>query len=63
VRLRRKEVAARREHNETRAFELLDTFRFLDVDPVVITSSDPSAILEQFLVWSDLRRTRRVIGA
>jgi hypothetical protein len=63
VRLRRREVAERREHNVARTRELLELFRFLDVDPVVVTSSERSAILEQFLVWSDLRRTRRVIGA
>jgi len=42
---------------------LFDTFRALDIDPVQVTSSEPSAILAEFLVWSDLRRTRRVIGA
>ena len=63
ARLRRKEVAARREHNRARAAHLLETFRFLDVDPVVVTTNDRSAILEELLVWADLRRTRRVIGA
>jgi uncharacterized protein (DUF58 family) len=63
ARLRRKEIATRREHNRARTAALLETFRFLDIDPVVVTSSDPAAILEEFLVWADLRRTRRVIGA
>ena len=63
VRLRRKEVAARREHNQSRTQELLDMFRFLDIDPVLVTSNERSAILEEFLIWADLRRTRRVIGA
>ena len=35
----------------------------LDIDPVVVTSSDRADILAEFLVWTDLRRTRRVIGA
>jgi len=63
VRLRREEVDARREANEARTKALFDTFRALDIDPVQVTSSEPSAILAEFLVWSDLRRTRRVIGA
>jgi uncharacterized protein (DUF58 family) len=63
VRLRRAEVDARREANEERARALLETFRTIDVDPVCISSSDPAAVLAEFLVWSDLRRTRRVIGA
>ena len=63
ARLRRKEVAARREHNRARTESLLESFRFLDIDPVVVTSSDPADILAEFLLWADLRRTRRVIGA
>jgi len=63
VRLRKKEVAARRAHNEERVRQLSEMFRFLDVDPIVVSSNDRSAILEQFLVWTDLRRTRRVVGA
>jgi uncharacterized protein (DUF58 family) len=63
VRLRRGEATARRAANEQRTSELLDTFRAVDVDPVVITSSDPAEILAEFLIWSDLRRTRRVVGA
>jgi hypothetical protein len=63
ARLRRKEVAARREENRARTSELFETFRFLDIDPVLVTSSDPADILAEFLLWADLRRTRRVIGA
>jgi uncharacterized protein (DUF58 family) len=63
VRLSGAEVAARREANETRMKELLETFRAIDVDPVLVSSSDPAEILAEFLVWSDLRRTRRVVGA
>ena len=63
VRLRPKEVAARREHNRERTASLLETFRVLDIDPVVVSSSDPADILAEFLLWADLRRTRRVIGA
>ena len=63
VRLRRGEAAARRAANEERTRELLETFRASDVDPVVVSSSDPAEILAEFLIWSDLRRTRRVVGA
>jgi uncharacterized protein (DUF58 family) len=63
VRLRRKEISTRRAQNRARTAALLESFRFLDIDPVVVTSSDRAAILEEFLVWADLRRTRRVIGA
>ena len=63
ARLRRKEVVARRDEHRARTAELLDTFRRLDVDPVVVTSSDRGDILAEFLLWTDLRRTRRVVGA
>jgi hypothetical protein len=43
--------------------ELVETFRLLDVDPIVLSSSDSHDVLAPFLVWTELRRTRRVIGA
>jgi uncharacterized protein (DUF58 family) len=63
VRLLKKEVEARRAANEERVHELTETFRLLDIDPIVLSSSDRSEILAHFLVWTDLRRTRRVVGA
>jgi uncharacterized protein (DUF58 family) len=63
VRLRRKEVEERRRANEERTVALLETLGLLDLDPVVITSSERSEILASFLDWTELRRTRRVIGA
>ncbi len=63
VRLRRKEALRRREANEERILDLLDTFRYLDVDPVLISSNDRAEILTAFLAWTDQRRTRRVVGA
>jgi hypothetical protein len=63
MRLGRKEVEARRAANERRTVELIETFRLLDLDPVVVTSSERSEILASFLDWTELRRTRRVIGA
>ena len=43
--------------------ELTETFRLLDIDPILLGSSERSDILAQFLMWTDLRRTRRVVGA
>lgn len=63
VRLRREAISERRERNRARTAALLESFRLLDIDPVVVTSSSRSAILGEFLGWADLRRTRRVIGA
>lgn len=63
VRLRAKEAAARRAANEERTRDLLETFRVVDVDPILVSSSDPAEVLAPFLSWSDLRRTRRVLGA
>jgi uncharacterized protein (DUF58 family) len=63
VRLTAKEAAVRREANEQRMQDLLGTFRALDVDPVLVASSDPAEVLAPFLVWTDLRKTRRVLGA
>ena len=63
VRLRRKEAAARRAANEDRVQGLLETFQALDIDPILVSSSDPAEVLAPFLAWSELRRTRRVLGA
>jgi uncharacterized protein (DUF58 family) len=63
VRLRKREVNARRSLNQERLQQLLTSFQLLDVDPLVVSSSDRAQILSEFLVWSDLRRSRRVIGA
>ncbi len=60
VRVRRREAAARRAANEARLEELLEGFRALDLEPVLISSSDAAAILAAFLGWADLRRARRV---
>ncbi|MEX2612566.1 MAG: DUF58 domain-containing protein [Gaiellaceae bacterium] len=63
LRLRRKEAAACKADNEERVRDLLETFRQLDIDPILVSSSDRAEILGPFLAWTDLRRTRRVIGA
>jgi uncharacterized protein (DUF58 family) len=61
VRLTAREGAKRREANERRFAELLDVFHGLDLDPVLVSSSDPGDILSSFLDWSESRRTRHVV--
>ena len=63
VRLRRKEIVQRRRANEERYRTMIDSFRGLDLDPVLVSSSSPSGLLSSFLAWADVRRTRRVVGA
>ena len=63
VRLTAKEVVARREANEKRLESLLGDFRALDIDPVLVSSSEPFELLTEFLTWTELRRVRRVVGA
>jgi hypothetical protein len=43
--------------------DLIDGFRMLDIDPIVLSSGEKSDVLAPFLMWTELRRTRRVIGA
>ena len=61
VRLTAREAAKRREANERRFAELLDVFHGLDLDPVLVSSSDQGDILSSFLNWSESRRTRHVV--
>lgn len=63
VRLSAKEAGARRAANEERLAGLLDSFTALDVDPILVSSSEPAEILSAFLTWTELRRARRIVGA
>ena len=63
VRLRAKEASTRKAANEERLRSVLETFRTLDIDPILVSSSDPAEVLAPFLMWTELRRTRRVLGA
>jgi uncharacterized protein (DUF58 family) len=63
ARLTKREVARRRDANEMRLANLLDDFRAFDLDPILVSSSEPGEILSGFLEWTELRRTRRVVGA
>lgn len=58
VRLTRREAAARREANERRLETLIGGFAELRVDPVILSSDDPGAILSAFVRWADRRRER-----
>jgi uncharacterized protein (DUF58 family) len=63
VRLTKKEAAARKRLHEERLVALLDELVLLDLDPVLISSSEPSEILASFLAWTDFRRARRGVVA
>jgi uncharacterized protein (DUF58 family) len=62
VRLTKKEAASRRRTNEERFLALLDELVLLDLDPIIVSSSDPAELLASFLDWSELRRARRGTG-
>lgn len=59
VRLTRGEAAERRAANERRWGRLLEAFRVLDVEPVVVGSNDVPAILAAFLSWAEQRQYSR----
>lgn len=59
VYLTRAEAEARREEHEERAAELTRVFRSLGLEPVMVDSHEPGAILGAFLRWADLRMMAR----
>ncbi len=63
VRLKRDEIEVRRAANEERVANLLTQFQELDLDPIVVSASEPTEILTSFLGWAELRRVRRVVQA
>jgi uncharacterized protein (DUF58 family) len=63
VRLTKKEAVRRRRTHEERLLALLDELVLLDLDPVLISSSDPSDVLASFLDWTEFRRARRGVVA
>ncbi len=63
VRLKKDEIEVRRAANEERVANLLTQFQELDLDPILVSASDPTEILASFLTWSELRRVRRVVQA
>ncbi|MGZ4386586.1 MAG: DUF58 domain-containing protein [Gaiellaceae bacterium] len=58
VRLTRREAAERRRANEDRLHALLDGFRALGIDPVLLSSHEPLDILAAFLNWHKRRHLR-----
>lgn len=62
VRLTAREARTRREANETRLATLLERFRALRIDPVVIGTSDPARIDAAFLAWAARHRLLRERG-
>jgi NAD kinase len=49
------EVEERRLANERRLAAILDGFRRLDMEPVVLASTDVSQAMNAFLAWADRR--------
>lgn len=63
VRLTKQEAATRKRAHEERLLALLDELVLLDLDPVLISSNDPSDVLASFLDWTEFRRARRGVVA
>jgi uncharacterized protein DUF58 len=62
VRLRAKEARARKGEHEERLERLVHGFHVLDLEPIIVSSSDPGEILQVFLSWADLRVAGRRYG-
>jgi hypothetical protein len=62
VRLTRHEAAERRRANEERLARLVDDLRGLDLEPILLSSSEREAILGAFLDWTEQRFHRRGRG-
>lgn len=58
VRLTRREAEERRQVNERRLERLLETFSFLEIDPVLLSSAEPLDVLSAFMRWHERRRER-----
>jgi uncharacterized protein (DUF58 family) len=62
LRVTGREARERKARNEERWEQLLASFALLDLEPVILSTSDPGWILEQFTTWAEQRkysRTRR----
>jgi uncharacterized protein (DUF58 family) len=62
TRLTAREAAERREANETRLSRLVDDLRGLDLEPVLVSTSDQDDILAGFLEWTEQRLYARGRG-
>jgi uncharacterized protein (DUF58 family) len=56
IRLSRREALERRRRNEERWRALVSTFATLDLEPILLTTSDPGRILEAFTSWAENRK-------
>jgi uncharacterized protein (DUF58 family) len=56
LRISRSEALERRRVNEERWMRLQRAFATLDLDPVVVASEDPAAVLVAFVTWSEQRQ-------
>jgi hypothetical protein len=59
ARLSRREVAARRDENERRHAELLESFEQLGIDPLLLEVSDPPGVHAAFIDWAERRLAER----
>jgi uncharacterized protein (DUF58 family) len=59
ARLSAREADERKRANEDRWRQLLNGLQILDLDPVVISSSDPDDVVSAFLSWAEERRAKR----
>jgi uncharacterized protein (DUF58 family) len=59
VRMTRREMRAWRARREQARKELLSSFASLDLDPVLLDTSEPEAVQDAFLEWAERRRATR----
>ena len=59
VHMTRQEVRARRAANEQRLRELLEEFVRFELDPLVLSDSDPEAVRQTLQTWSEQRFAQR----
>jgi uncharacterized protein (DUF58 family) len=56
IRVTRREAIERRRRNEERWRALMASFGMLDLEPVILSTSDPGWILEAFTAWAENRK-------
>ena len=56
LRVSRREARERKARNEERWQRLLGSFALLDLEPVILSTSDPGRILDEFTTWAEQRK-------
>src|SRR5919199_5509971 len=56
LRVSRREARERKARNEERWQRLLASFALLDLEPVILSTSDPGRILDEFTTWAEQRK-------